>query len=371
MPKRDYYEVLGIDKNASSEEIKKAFRKKALKYHPDRCPDDQEAAELFREASEAYEVLSSPEKRQQYDQFGHVDLNGGAGAGGFSGFSGGGFGDIFGDIFGDLFGNTSKQSRQQSYRGDDLVYQLTITFLQAAKGYETEITIPHLSQCSSCKGTGAKTPDDIETCPQCRGTGEQRTQQGFFMMARPCSRCRGQGKSIRRTCSTCRGQGSEKVNKTLKISIPAGVDTNSKIKLSGEGNAGLQGSPAGDLYLNIVVSAHPFFRRENYDIYCDFPISMTQAALGAEVEVPSLDGKIRLTIPPSTQNNKIFRLKGKGIPYVNQRQVGDLFIQVIVEIPTNLSRKQKDLLEEFATLENEASSPLQQSFADKIKNFFK
>jgi molecular chaperone DnaJ len=365
--KRDYYEILGVSRTTGQDEIKKKYRKLALKYHPDRNPGDQAAEAAFKEASEAYEVLSDPHRRSQYDQFGHAAES----MGGGNPFQGTGFGDIFGDVFSEFFGGTSRRTSQRGQQGADLTYNMDLTFEQAAFGYSTELVIPRMEVCDACGGSGAKSSKDIEVCPVCSGTGQQRIQQGFFSVATTCSQCRGSGKIVRTPCPRCNGRGRISVNKKLKVNIPAGINTGARVKLSGEGEAGINGGRRGNLYLIINVLEHPIFERDDYDIYCKIPISITQATLGSEIEIPTLERKAKLTIPPGTQNDRIFRLRNKGIARLHGGGLGDLYVRIIVEIPTNISRRQKELLEEFAAISKEDSTPMKKTFMDKLKDFLK
>ena len=373
MSKRDYYEVLGVSKSVSEDELKKAYRKVALKYHPDRNPNDKAAEEKFKEATEAYEVLSNPEKKSRYDRFGHAGVGQGAGgdpfAGGFGGS--GGLGDVFEDIFGQFFGgSTQSSSRTRAQRGSDLQYNLEISFEEAAFGHTVELDIPRLETCGQCGGLGARSSKDIEMCPICQGTGQQRVQQGFFSVATTCSRCRGEGKIIRNPCPTCHGATRVKKTKRLRVNIPAGVDQGSRIKLSGEGEQGPNGGLVGDLYVVISVQEHPIFERVEADIYCEVPISFSQVTLGAEIEVPTLEGKARLKIPPGSQTHRVFRLRNKGIAHLRGNRRGDLHVRIIVETPTNLSTQQRELLEDFERLSNERSNPLHTKFMNKIRELF-
>ncbi len=369
MSKRDYYDVLGVSRDTSPDNLKKTYRKLALKYHPDRNPDNKKAEESFKEVSEAYEVLSDSGRRSKYDQFGHAAETM-AGSGGTPFENGGGFGDIFGDVFSEFFGGGStRRSTSRGQPGNDLRYNLDLTFEQAAFGYTTELVIPRMESCESCNGTGAHSQRDIEVCPVCSGTGQQRIQQGFFSVATTCSQCRGTGKIIRRPCTSCNGRGRVNKRKKLKVNIPAGIDSGARVKLSNEGEAGMNGGPRGDLYLVINVKPHTIFERSNYDISCKIPISISQASLGCELEVPTLEGRARLNIPQGTQNDRIFRLKNKGIARLQSSGRGDLFVKIVVEIPTNLKRRQKELLEEFAAISEEDSSPMKKSFMDKLKDF--
>ena len=368
MTKRDYYEVLGVSRNADAESLKRQYRKLALRYHPDRNPGDKKAEEAFKEVSEAYEILSDSQRRAQYDRFGHAAEN--MSSGGGSPFEGSGFGDIFGDVFSEFFGGgSSRHSASRGHPGADLKYNMDLTFEQAAFGYSTELVIPRMESCSSCNGTGAKTQKDIEVCSVCSGSGQQRIQQGFFSVATTCSQCRGMGKIIRRPCIKCNGRGRVNTRKKLKVNIPQGIDTGARIKLSGEGEAGINGGHRGDLYLIVNVLEHSIFERENYNIYCKIPISITQASLGSELEVPTLEGRARLTIPSGTQNERIFRLKNKGIARLQGSGRGDLYVKIVVEIPSKLNRRQKELLEEFAAISEEDSNPMKKSFMDKLKEF--
>ncbi|HEX9024656.1 MAG TPA: molecular chaperone DnaJ [Geobacteraceae bacterium] len=367
--KRDYYEVLGIHRNASETEIKKAFRKLAIQHHPDKNPGDKEAEEKFKELTEAYEVLSDPQKRAQYDQFGHAGL--GQGAGGFygGGFGAGSpFGDIFSDIFGDIFGGGGGRQRSRGRRGDDLQYTMEISFEEAAFGVENKIDIPYAKRCDNCAGSGAKPGTEAKTCPTCRGAGQVRFQQGLFSISRTCSHCNGEGRVVETPCPICRGSGSIRDRKTLSVKVPAGVETGNRLKLVGEGGQGTKGGPNGDLYVLITVKEHPIFTREGNDVICEIPISFTQAALGCEIEVPSLDGKVSLKIPEGTQSAKTFRLRNKGIPTLQGYGRGDQLVVIRVETPVNLTRKQKELLEEFARISGETTQPMSKRFFDKVKD---
>jgi molecular chaperone DnaJ len=364
--KKDYYELLGVNRNASEDEIKKAYRKLALQHHPDRNPGDKQAEEKFKEVSEAYSVLSDGQKRSQYDQFGHAAFgDGGPFAGGFD-FSGG-FEDIFGDIFGEFFGGGGGKRRG---RGEDLRYNLTLKFEEAVAGTEKKIKIPRHGPCETCRGTGAKTGTAPQTCPTCRGRGQVSFQQGFFSVSRTCNQCRGQGTIIKDPCVNCGGGGRVRTMHTLSVKIPAGVDTGSRLKLRAEGESGPTGGVPGDLYVVIQVESHPIFLRDNLDIICDVPISFVQAALGAEIDVPTLEGKVKMKIPAGTQSGKVFRMKGRGIKDVQGLHQGDQHVRVIVETPTRLTGKQKELLKDFATLGGEEVNPLSKGFFDKMKELF-
>jgi molecular chaperone DnaJ len=349
--KRDYYEILGVSKNAADTELKAAYRKLALKHHPDRNPGNKSAEEKFKEAAEAYDVLRDPRKRQIYDQYGHQGLEGS----GFSGFGGfedifSSFGDIFEDFFG--FGTRSRGGRSRSQRGADLRYDLTIGFMDAAFGVETNIDLDKHESCSRCDGHGIEPGTHAETCPQCRGAGQIGRSQGFFTIRTTCPQCRGAGQVIAHPCTQCGGSGQVLVHKTVSVKIPAGVDSNSRLRLASEGQAGAQGGPPGDLYVFIHVRPHDFFRREENDVICQVPISFIQAALGDQVVVPTLNGEKPLEIPKGTQFGDIFRFRGEGIPSLRNGRRGDQIIQVTIKTPTHISKKQEELLREFAHLED-------------------
>lgn len=376
MSKRDYYEILGVSKDASEGDIKKAYRKVAKECHPDLNPDDKEAEQRFKEASEAYEVLSDSNKRTQYDQFGHEGMNQGAGGfGGFGGFSGGGFGDIFEDIF-DMFGGAGGSARRQGpSRGADIKYGLDITFEEAAFGVEKEIKIDRTEDCTTCSGTGAKPGTDKKTCGKCGGTGQvkyaQNTPFGQIVRTGPCDECRGSGEKIDSPCEKCHGSGKETRTKKINIKIPAGVDTGSVISLKGEGEPGEKGGPRGDLYIYIDVKPHKIFERQGTDLYCEVAISFAQAALGAELKVPSLEGKLKYTIEAGTQTGTTFRLKGKGIPSLRSGRKGDLYVKVKVKVPTQLNDKEKELIEELAKQSGEeVGNSKKKGFIDKVKDAF-
>lgn len=347
MSKRDYYEVLGVVKNSGAEEIKKAYRQRALSHHPDRNPGDQAAEAKFREATEAYQVLSDPEKRALYDRYGHAGL---AGSGGFTG---GGFGDIFEDIFEDFFGQGARSGRLRAERGSDLRYELEIAFQDAAFGVEKKIEIPREESCAVCKGDGAKPGTSPKTCAQCRGTGQVLASSGFFSISRACSRCGGEGTTVEHRCTGCEGSGRVRVKREIQVKVPAGVDNGLRLRMTGEGEAGRRGGPRGDLYIDIYVRPHELFTREGDNLLCNVTVSFVQAALGAEIHVPTLVGTTALKIPAGTQNGKVFKLKGKGLPSVRGGGIGDEEIHVVVETPTHLSEKQKDLLKQFAQLSRE------------------
>ena len=375
MAKRDFYETLGVAKNASEDEIKKSYRKLAMKYHPDRNPDSKESEEKFKEVKEAYEMLTNPEKREAYDRYGHagVDPNMGGGGGGFGGGAGG-FGDAFGDIFGDIFGGgRSRNAGPQVYRGADLRYNLEITLEQAAHGFDTTIRVPSWDKCDNCHGSGAKPGTAPSTCSTCGGHGQVRMQQGFFSIQQTCPKCHGTGKIITDPCAPCGGAGRIKRNKTLEVKIPVGIDNGMRIRSSGNGEPGTNGGPSGDLYVEIHIKPHAVFQREGDDLHCEMPISFSKAALGGEIEVPTLSGKVSFTIPEGTQSGKTFRLKGKGIKGVRSGYAGDLFCHVAVETPVKLTEKQKDMLRDFERLTTEGGakhSPQSKTWKDKVKDFF-
>ncbi len=372
MSKRDYYEILGVAKNASDEEIKKAYRKLAMKFHPDRNPDDKGAEEKFKEAKQAYEILSDADKRSAYDQFGHAGVDQQAGMGGGFGGGGSGFADAFSDIFGDIFGGGGAGNRRDRvYRGADLRYNLEIGLEEAARGTETKIRIPTLEECGTCHGSGAKPGSQPTTCTTCGGHGQVRIQQGFFSVQQTCPRCGGTGKMVTDPCPACHGEGRIKKHKTLSVKIPAGVDSGDRIRLAGEGEAGVNGGPAGDLYVVINLKEHPVFKRDGDDLHCEMPISFASAALGGEVEIPTLDGHAKVKIPAETQTGKVFRLRGKGIKGVRSAGPGDLLCHILVETPVNLSERQRELLREFESLApGRNNNPRAQSFMDKVKSFF-
>lgn len=376
MAKRDFYEILGLAKNASDEDIKKAYRKLAMKHHPDRNPDSKGAEDKFKEAKEAYEMLSDPQKREAYDRYGHagVDPNMGGGAG--FGAGAGGFADAFGDIFGDIFGGGARGGRgggPQVYRGADLRYNLEISLEQAAHGFDTTIRVPSWDGCEVCHGSGAKPGTSPTTCPTCAGHGQVRMQQGFFSIQQTCPKCHGTGKIIPEPCVTCGGAGRIKRTKTLEVKIPAGIDDGMRIRSSGNGEPGANGGPAGDLYVEIHIKQHTVFQRDGDDLHCEMPISFAKAALGGEIEVPTLSGKVSFTVPEGTQSGKTFRLRSKGIKGVRSGYAGDLFCHVLVETPVKLTEKQKDMLREFELLTSEGGarhSPQTKSWKDKVKEFF-
>ncbi|SET41683.1 molecular chaperone DnaJ [Natronincola peptidivorans] len=376
MSKRDYYEVLGLDKNASAEDLKRAYRKLAMKYHPDKNPGDTKAEEKFKELNEAYEVLSSPEKKQRYDQFGHAGVNG-AGGGGYENYGGfGGFEDIFGDIF-DMFGGGggfSSRRRSGPQKGADIKYELSITFEEAVFGTEKTIEFHKYENCHTCNGSGAKPGTSKKTCDQCKGTGEvryvQRSPLGQIVNVKACSQCGGEGQIIEKPCSTCNGKGKERKRKKVKVKIPAGVDHGSIIPLRGEGEPGTKGGPYGDLYVVLRVQPHKIFERDGYDILCEIPITFVQAALGEELEVPTIEGKVKYKIPEGTQSGTIFRLKNKGIQNPKGYGKGDQYVKVVVEVPKNLTEGQKDILKQFASESGEEIHQNRKTFFDKVKDVF-
>lgn len=367
MNKRDYYEVLGVAREASEEEIKKAFRKLALRYHPDKNPGDRESEEKFKEINEAYEVLRDPEKRSRYDRFGHAAPGGGFGEAGF-GF-GTAFGDIFEDFFGDFFGG-GRRGRSRAERGADLRYNLEIDFEEVVSGAERTIRVPRSETCPACKGRRGKGGKGAEPCSSCHGRGQVGYQQGFFTISRTCPRCRGEGEIIKEPCPECRGTGKVPKERELSVRVPPGVETGVRLKLSEEGEAGSFGGPPGDLYVVITVAEHPFFARQGNDILCEIPISFSQAALGAELEVPTLKGKKTIKVHAGTQSGDLYTLEGAGFPDLRGRGSGNQMIRVIVETPTNLTTRQKELLREFAELSGEHHHPLRAGFLSKVKKLF-
>ncbi len=371
MSKRDYYEVLGVSKSADEKEIKKAYKKLAMKYHPDRTQGDKALEEKFKEIQEAYEILTDSQKRAAYDQYGHAGVDPNRGGGG--GFGGGAdFGDIFGDVFGDIFGG-GRGGRSRARQGADLRYNLDMSLEEAVRGKDVEIRVPTLVECEPCKGSGAKKGSSPTTCPTCKGAGQVQMRQGFFAVQQTCPTCSGKGKIIADPCNSCRGQGRTEKTKTLSVKVPPGVDTGDRIRLSGEGEAGEQGAPAGDLYVQVNVREHDIFTRDQNNLYCEVPVGFTTAALGGEIHVPTLDGKVKLKITPETQTGKMFRLRGKGVKSVRSGSLGDLICKVVIETPVNLSSKQKELLEEFdAAISGQAAKhrPKEKGFFDGVKKFF-
>ncbi|MBK1648279.1 molecular chaperone DnaJ [Rhabdochromatium marinum] len=375
MAKRDYYEILSLSRNASEQDIKKAFRRLAMKYHPDRNPDDTEALAKFKEAKEAHDVLTDPRKRSAYDQFGHAGVSGAQGGFGGAGpgdFGAGNFSDIFGEVFGDIFGG-GRGGGRRAHRGTDLRYDLSLTLEEAVAGKDVKIRIPTSVECHHCGGSGAKPGTQPKTCPTCQGLGQVRMQQGFFSIQQACPQCRGTGHIIEEACSQCRGSGRLREEKTLSVKVPAGVDTGDRIRLAGEGEVGEQGGTPGDLYVQVQVQEHPIFKRDDNNLFCEVPISFTTAALGGEFQVPTLNGKVMLKVPQGTQSGKMFRMRGKGIKPVRGGPVGDLICRVMVETPINLTDRQKELLQELEasfTAGGDRHSPHSTSWLDRAKSFF-
>ena len=371
MAKRDYYEVLGVDRGAAEGDLKKAYRRLAMKFHPDRNPDDKNAEEKFKEASEAYEVLTDPDKRAAYDRFGHDGLDPNQ-AGGFGGQ--GNFGDIFGDVFGDIFGGSrgAGGGRSGPARGSDLRFNMSLSLEQAVSGDTVEVRIPVLATCQECDGSGAAEGSSPVTCTDCNGVGQIRVSQGFFSLQQTCPRCRGSGTVITDPCRKCGGAGRVERNKALSVKVPPGVDSGDRIRLSGEGEAGPHGGPSGDLYVQIEVKDHPIFVRDGRNLFCEVPVSFPDAALGGELEVPTLDGRVKLKVPAETQTGKVFRLRGKGVTQVRGTGVGDLLCKVVIETPVKLTDRQKDLMNELKQSLDESikHSPREKSWFDGVKNFF-
>jgi len=371
MAKRDYYEILGVAKNASADEVKKAYRRIAMKNHPDRNPDNKAAEDVFKEATEAYEVLSDKEKKAAYDQYGHAGVDPNAGFGGGQGGPGfGGFSDIFGDVFGDIFGGAGR-GRGGPMRGSDLRYDMQLDLEDAVKGKTVQIRVPTLVNCKTCDGSGAKKGSTPTTCGTCGGHGQVRMSQGFIAVQQTCPTCRGRGQVISDPCGVCHGQGRVQESKTLSVKVPAGVDTGDRIRLAGEGEAGPEGGPPGDLYVQIHVREHSLFKREGRNLYCEVPISIVDAILGGEIEVPTLDGRVKLKIPPETQTDRVFRLRGKGVASVRGGGPGDLLCRVVLETPVNLNAEQKELLRQLQeSLEKGKHSPKRASWFEGVKKFF-
>ncbi|MBI3562160.1 MAG: molecular chaperone DnaJ [Gammaproteobacteria bacterium] len=374
MSKRDYYEILGVAKNVTEADLKKAFKRLAMKYHPDRNPDNKQAEEKFKEAKEAYDILSDPQKRSAYDQFGHAGVDPSAGmGGGAAGFGGASFADIFGDVFGDIFGAGGGRGRSRAQRGADLQYNLELSLEEAVQGSKVDIRFPSHVPCDECGGSGARKGTSATTCTTCGGMGQVRMQQGFFSLQQTCPRCHGAGKMITDPCLKCHGQGKMQKAKTLSVKIPAGVDSGDRVRVSGEGEAGEQGGSTGDLYVLINVREHPIFKRDGNDLFCEVPVSMFTASLGGEFEVPTLEGRVKLKIPAETQSGKLFRLRGKGVRSARSSGAGDLLCRVTVETPINLSKKQK---EQLAAIEKELHdegvqhSPQTASWLGNVKKFF-
>lgn len=383
MSKRDYYEILGVAKGASDDEIKKAYRKLAMKFHPDRVStmseaEKKQAEEKFKELQEAYAVLSDAQKKQMYDQFGHAGVGGNsASGGGFEGFSGGGgFEDIF-DVFGDIFGGGRRGGGSRTngaMRGSDLEYNLQISLEESAFGCEKEIKFPRTEKCNTCNGKGSKNPEDVVTCNTCKGVGQVRFSQGFFSVQQPCPDCHGRGKTIKNPCVDCRGSGLVKENRKVNVTIPVGIDNGSTLRLTGEGEAGLGGGPNGDLYVHVLVKQHKVFSRQGKDLHCEVPISFVTASLGGEVDVPTIEGKtVKLKVPEGTQTNQVLRVRDKGIRGLRSVAVGDLYCHIFVETPVKLTAEQKDLIAQFGVLsggQNSPHHPKTKSFFDKVKGFF-
>ncbi len=373
MSKRDYYTVLGVERGASEDELKKAYRKLAMKHHPDRNSGDKDSEHKFKEAKEAYEVLTDARKRAAYDQFGHAgvdpSMRGGPGPEGF-----GGFADAFGDIFGEIFGQQGRGNRANGvYRGADLRYNLELSLEDAARGAEVKIRIPTLEECDTCHGTGAKPGTQPKQCGTCHGRGEVRVSQGFFSIQQTCPTCHGKGKVVAEPCTACNGQGRHKKSKTLSVKIPPGVDQDDRIRLTGEGEAGVNGGPHGDLYVVVNLKQHPVFQRDGADLHCEMPIGFATAALGGELEIPTLDGHATITIPPETQTGQTFRLRNKGIRPVRGSATGDLYCHVAVETPVRLTARQKELLREFESINQQdpgKHNPKAKGWFEKVKEFF-
>ena len=373
MAKRDYYDVLGVNKSATPQELKSAYRKLAVKYHPDKNPGDKAAEDKFKEASEAYGVLSDKSKKENYDNFGHAAFeNGGGGQGGFGGFSGADFSDIFEDFFGDFGGGSSSRNRSSNNRGSDLRYDLSISLEEAYEGKKQNIQFSTSEKCSSCKGNGSKPGSSPSRCSYCGGNGRVRSNQGFFTVQQTCPQCAGNGEEITDPCSDCNGQGNTRASKKISVSIPKGVDDGTRIRLAGKGEAGTRGGASGDLYLFINVKSHELFKRSEVNLFFEFPISITDAALGATIEIPTIDGKkAKIKIPEGTQDGKQFRLKGKGMPFMRRGDFGDLYVEIKTEVPIYLNKEQRNLLEKFREIENEKSNPSIKKFFQKAKDFWK
>src|SRR5579864_423048 len=370
MAKQDFYELLGVAKGAGAEDLKRAYRKLAMQWHPDRNPGDKAAEQKFKAINEAYDVLKDDQKRAAYDRFGHAAFeNGGRGAGpGDFGFAAG-FADIFDEMFGDFMGG--RRGQQSATRGNDLRYNMEIALEEAFKGKQTNIRVPTLTACESCSGSGAESGSKPVTCPTCHGHGRVRAQQGFFTIERPCPSCHGGGRVIENPCRVCGGQGRTRREKTLSVTIPAGVEDGNRIRLAGEGEAGVRGGAPGDLYIFLSISAHVFFQRDGADLHCRAPISMATAALGGEFEVPTIDGgKTRVKIPEGTQSGRRFRLQAKGMPVLRSKQIGDMYVQVVVETPQNLTKRQRELLTEFQKLSSNETNPESAGFFGRVKEFF-
>ena len=376
MAKRDYYEILGVSKGASADEIKKAYRSKAKELHPDRNADNPQAESQFKEANEAYEVLKDADKKAAYDRFGHAAFEGGMGGGGRGGQYGNGdfasaFSDVFDDLFGDFMGGGGRGGRQRAVRGSDLRYNLRVTLEEAYQGLAKTISVPTLVTCDTCSGTGSEAGVEPTTCPTCSGMGKVRAQQGFFTVERTCPTCSGTGQIIKNPCKTCNGAGRTQKERSLSVNIPAGVETGTRIRLAGEGEAGMRGGPTGDLYIFIEVQEHPLFQREGQHLYCRVPVSMTAAAMGGDIEVPTIDGgRSRVKVPAGSQSGKQMRLRHKGMPMLRGGGTGDMFIELAVETPVNLTARQKELLKEFDKLSKTDTNPESSDFFSAVKSFW-
>lgn len=373
MSKPDYYETLGVQQGADEKALKSAFRKMAMKYHPDKNPDDKTAEEKFKELNEAYEILKDPQKRAAYDQYGHAAFEQGGGGGGFSGGGAGGFSDIFEDIFGEMMGGRATGGRRGTggrERGADLRYNMEVSLEEAFEGKNAQIDVPTAVTCETCEGDGSKPGSQPKTCSTCGGAGRVRAAQGFFSIERACPACQGRGEVISDPCTSCSGQGRVTKERSLSVNIPEGIEDGVRIRLSGEGEAGARGGPTGDLYIFISVNNHEFFQRDGADLFCRIPVSLTTAALGGQLEVGTLDGtKSRVKVPEGTQTGKQFRLKNKGMPIMRSNDKGDLYIQIVTETPQNLSKKQRELLQEFEQLSSENNNPESSGFFSRMKNF--
>jgi molecular chaperone DnaJ len=372
LAKRDYYEVLGVPRHADDAELKSAYRRLALQYHPDRNPDDSEAENRFKEASEAYAVLSDAEKRRAYDRFGFEGVSAGPGGFGAPDFGDlGGFGDLFNGLFGDLFGaRTGGHRRARGQRGADLRYNLEMELAEVLSGFDAKIQIPKMRPCATCGGSGARPGTGPTTCSHCRGAGQTVFQQGFFRISRPCEACGGTGEVVRDRCPACRGAGRSEGQQTLQVKIPAGIEDGSRLRIVGEGEAGIAGGTPGDLYVVLSIKPHPFFVREGGDLHCEVPVRFVQAALGSEIEVPSLEGKVKMRIPEGTQSGRVFRLRGKGLPAMGSSLRGDQLVQIFVEVPSKLTESQRALLQQFARESGTEVSPVTKTFLDKLRELF-
>jgi molecular chaperone DnaJ len=367
--KADYYEVLSVERTASDQELKSAYRKLAMQYHPDRNPDDPAAEEKFKQASEAYQVLSDPDKRAAYDRYGHAGVsNGGFDSSGFSGMPD--LGDIFGDIFGEVFNMGGSRRSSRAQRGRDLQYELTLTFEEAVFGKQSEIKIRRMENCATCQGSGAEPGRGPTTCQQCAGRGQVRFQQGFFSVARTCPVCNGTGSIVKDPCHTCRGEGRQSADHTINVTVPAGIEDRMRIRYQGEGDAGRFSGPAGDLYVVISVEPHPFFEREGNDLHYALPVSFPQATLGTELMIPTLEGETKLKIPEGTQSGTEFRLRNKGVPYLNDHGRGDLIVQIVAQVPKKLTKTQKELMRQLAETLSVENTPSARSFFGKMKDIF-